>query len=65
MFLDMTPKAQATFKKKYIKHQNRKLLCFKGHDQEGERTTHQMVENFCYSISSKRLVCELYYSIIQ
>ena len=42
--LDMTSKAQATKEKnRYIElQQNRKLLCFKGHYQESEKTTHRV-----------------------
>ena len=42
-FLDMTLRAQATL------DQNFKLLCFKGHHQESEKTTHRKGENICKS----------------
>ena len=46
----MTPKAQARKGKKITRHhQNLKLLCFKGHHQETEKTTHRMGGNICKS----------------
>ena len=46
----MTPKAQARKEKKITRHhQNLKLLCFKGHHQETEKTTHRMGGNICES----------------
>ena len=45
----MTPKGQATKEKKWHSglHQKEKLLCFKVHLEENEKTVHRMGENAC------------------
>ena len=47
-FLDMTWKAQATRGKiDTLDFTKIKNLCFKGHHQQSEMTTHRMGENIC------------------
>ena len=49
VFLDVILKAQVTKEKTDKFHQNLKLLCFKEHYQESDKTTQRMGEIICKS----------------